>query len=165
MVWELPWLPGKARQPSDAQVWVQISHEGPGVDKALKVLWYTHLMLPPHISSGLSIPLSPMHGSLCLLPRTVVSLNDFHQLKSTFSALLQVLLWVSTGWMWNRSCFDWTSRSPRAVLYSDGVQSFRAKTCLMQALLVVNVKSFLCGNPMAAGNLLLPQTSLPINSF
>lgn len=106
------------------QTLVQISHEGSCIKR-------NHL----NFSYWYRFPASAL-GFLSLWPQSMD--ESFHLLlpsremallpaKINFSSLLQTLFWVSTRWNVKLELFWRTLRSPRAVLYSDEVQSLREK--------------------------------------
>lgn len=92
-----------------------------------KPLQFLSLVLLPGISSGFCVSLTPKHGRTFPPPPTEQGNDSFYQLKATFPVCCEHCSGCPPSKTWNRSCFDWTPRSPGAVLYSDEAQSLRGK--------------------------------------
>lgn len=92
-----------------------------------KPLKFLSLVLFPGVSSVLSVSLTPQHRRIFPPPPTKKGNDSFYQLKATFPVCCRCSFGCPPTETWNLSCFDWTLRSPGAVLYSNGVQSLRGK--------------------------------------
>lgn len=130
-----------------------------------KPLRFLSLVLFPGVSSVLSVSLTPKHRRIFPPPPTKQGNDSFYQLKATLPVCCRCLLGVHPLKCEIQAVLTghWGPLGLSCILME--CNHWGEKTFLMRTLSIVNVKFFLRGNPMAAGNVQLPQTSLPINSF
>lgn len=148
-----PTAPCEISQAFPHRPWSDFSREGSGRETSS-----VSLSVPfPYISSGISVALTPKHGRIFPPPPTRQGNDSFTSENLVLQLAGNAVLGVHPlqSEIWAVLTGHWVPRVP--VLMK--CNRWGKKTFLMQTLSLV--KFLVRGNPMAAGNVQLPQDLLP----